>query len=60
MPDEMAYLVILNLGLITEEEKQTAMQLAKDIGKKLVRDCIYPEKKTKDTEFSGKISKVPT
>ena len=49
--DEMEYQVILNQA-DTEEEKQTAMQLAEDIGKKL------SEKYTKDTEFSGQISKV--
>ena len=50
--DEMEYQVILN-----QEEKQTAMQLAEDIGKKLSEKYIS-EKNTKDTEFSGKISKV--
>ena len=41
----------------TEEEKQTAMQLAEDIGKKLSEKYIS-EKNTKDTEFSRQISKV--
>ena len=48
--------VILNQA-DTEEEKQTAMQLAEDIGKKLSEKYIS-EKNTKDTEFSGQISKV--
>ena len=54
--DEMEYQVILNQA-DTEEEKQTAMQLAEDIGKKLSEKYIS-EKNTKDTEFSGQISKV--
>ena len=54
--DEMEYQVILNQA-DTEEEKQTAMQLAVDIGKKLSEKYIS-EKNTKDTEFSGQISKV--
>lgn len=54
--DEMEYQVILNQA-DTEEEKQTAMQLAEDIGKKLSEKYIS-EKNTKDTEFSRQISKV--
>ena len=54
--EEMEYQVILNQA-DTEEEKQTAMQLAEDIGKKLSEKYIS-EKNTKDTEFSGQISKV--
>ena len=54
--DEMEYQVILNQA-DTEEEKQTAMQLAEDIGKKL-SEKYMSEKNTKDTDFSGQISKV--
>ena len=39
MTDEMEYQVILNQA-DTEEEKQTAMQLAEDIGKKLSEKYI--------------------
>lgn len=55
--DEMEYQVILNQA-DTEEEKQTAMQLAEDIGKKLSEKYIS-EKNTKDTEFSGSRSASP-
>lgn len=54
--DEMEYQVVLNQA-DTEEQKQTAMQLAEEIEKKLSEKYIS-EKNTKDTGFSEQISKV--
>lgn len=53
--DEMEYQVILNQA-DTEEEKQTAMQLAEDIGKKLSEKYIS-EKNTKIQSFQDRSAK---